>query len=164
VALLGPRIWALCRRLDPEPEDAYQAAWAHLFARLDRFDPDGPASLLTWTTTVVHRHLVDRHRRRSVRPLTPVSPLDDVLDESDDIETTVSRALEQRRLHTALTTLPETWRRILVLHHIHGRSLDDIADDEGIAVGTCKSRLFRARQRLAEVLAARPPSPLRKAR
>jgi len=163
VKQLGPRVWALCTRLDPEPEDAYQAAWAHLWPRLHRFDPTGTASLSTWTTTVVHRLLVDRHRRRSVRPFVPGGPLDDTLDtRTDDPETATARALDRSRLTAALDRLPEPQRRIVVLHHIHGMPLADIARTEGIAAGTCKSRLHRARARLAEVLAAH--APLRKAR
>lgn len=164
VRALGPRVWALCSRLDPEPEDAYQAAWAHLFLRLDRFDPAGPAQLSTWTTTVVHRLLIDRHRRRSVRPFVPAGPLDLEPDHSDDPETAVARALERERLSAAVARLPEPMRRVVVLHHIHGVPLDEVAHTEGIARGTCKSRLHRARKRLAELLATPSPAPLRKAR
>ena len=160
VAELGPRVWALCVRLDPEPDDAYQAAWAHLFPRLSRFDPAGPASLRTWVTTVVHRLLVDRHRRRSVRSQVPMGALDTEHDvHTDDPETATGRALDRERLHAALLRLPEAQRRVVVLHHIHGLPLDELAASEGIAVGTCKSRLSRARARLAQLLTPREAVP-----
>ena len=163
VKVLGPRLWALCRRLDPEPEDAYQAAWAHLFSRLDRFDVDGSASLSTWASTVTHRLLVDRHRRRQVRPFVPMGGLDEV-DTSQDAEATVARALDRRRLEAALSRLPEGARRVVVLHYIHGLPLSEIAVSEGIAVGTCKSRLHRARTQLAQLLAPATPATARRAR
>src|SRR5262245_52043687 len=67
VSAYGPMVWSLCRRLGPDPEDAYQEVWEKVFGAVDRFDPAGPATLRTWIATVTHRHLVDRHRRRQVR-------------------------------------------------------------------------------------------------
>ena len=148
---LGPRVWGLCRRLSTEPEDAYQDVWGKVFAALGRFDPAGPATLSTWVITIAHRHLVDLHRRRSVRGEVvelgdlPAPPDADPLDDR--------RAAE--RLEQALARLPEAHRRVVVLHHLHERPLEAIAQEEGVALGTVKSRLHRARARLVELLGAR---------
>lgn len=148
VAELGPRVWGLCRRLCPEPEDAYQDVWGKVFASIGRFDPAGPATLSTWVITVAHRHLVDLHRRRQVRGEVvelgelpaPAGP--DVVEERQRGE----------RIEAALQRLPESHRRVVVLHHLHDRPLDAIAREEGVALGTVKSRLHRARARLLELL------------
>lgn len=141
---------ALCRRMDPEPEDAVQEAWAHLLAHLDRIDPDHPGGLGGWIRTVVRRLLVDRHRRRGTRARVRPDP------EADGVVPIPTARLEARqrldRVRRALATLPDPWRRVVQAHHLDGRTLAAIADDEGVAVGTVKSRLHRARAQLLTLL------------
>lgn len=142
----GPPVYRLCRRLDPEPDDAFQEIWAKVLRALHAFDPHGPATLRTWLVRIAHRHLVDRHRRRSVRGV----PVD--IDEIPPVPATVEDELSEHersvRLDAALARLPEDTRRVVVLHHLEGVPLADIAAGEGCAVGTIKSRLHRARARL----------------
>jgi RNA polymerase sigma-70 factor (ECF subfamily) len=150
VAEHGGLVWALCRRLDPEPEDAWQEAWEKVVRALPTFDSGGAASLRTWLMTVVHRHLVDRHRRRCVRG--EVLEPDGVLDETPGAAASLVAAARDAALELALQRLPEAWRRVVVLHHLHELPLDVVAREEGVPVGTVKSRLHRARAALLEVL------------
>jgi RNA polymerase sigma-70 factor, ECF subfamily len=57
-------------------------------------------------------------------------------------------------LDAALATLPVEQRAILVLHHLEGRPVDEIARIFDIPEGTAKSRLFVARRALAMAIAA----------
>ncbi len=156
VERLGPLVWALCRRLDQQPEDAYQDAWAHLFAVIGRFEPHGTASLRTWVKRVVHRRLVDRHRRSKVRAV--VSPWESGMVEErvasglPGPEQLASEGRRRARLEAALEHLAPAQRRVVVLHHIHGTPLDELAEREGVALGTIKSRLHRGRARLLQLL------------
>lgn len=150
VTAIGPAVWSLCHRLSPEPEDAYQEIWAKVFAALPAFDPGGSASLKTWVVTIAHRSLVDRHRRRRTRgQVVPLEALPPVQADADERLVTRQRLA---RLEVALARLPEAQRRAVILHHLEGRSLDTIARDEGVATGTLKSRLHRARARLAQLM------------
>jgi RNA polymerase sigma-70 factor, ECF subfamily len=146
----GPRVYALCSRLAPDPEDCYQEIWEKVLGALDRFDPRGPASIGTWIATIARRHLIDRHRRRTVRgevvPIGGLASPDLALDEA------LSRRERQARVEAAVQALPEPMRRVVVLHHVHGVPLEQLAEEEGVAVGTIKSRLHRGRARLAELL------------
>lgn len=144
VAAFGGMVWALCRRLDPDPEEAYQDCWAHIIPRLDRYD-GARGSLKSFLLAIAHRRLVDRHRRRKVRRM---QPLGEVPGGTGPEEEVVARRRAQR-LERALQRLPPGQRRVVVAHHIHGRELSDIARDEGCALGTVKSRLHRARAALA---------------
>ena len=146
----GPAVLALCRRLCPDPEDAYQDVWERIFGRLHRYDPSRGTER-TWILSVTHRHLIDRHRKRVVRrilvplqrePIAPASAIEEVLD----------GRRRQVALERALQQLPAAQRRVLVLHHIHGQPLDAIARTEGVAVGTIKSRLHRGRASLSTLL------------
>ena len=119
----GPLVWSLCRRLADEPEDAYQESWERVIRGLPTWDPAGPAKLSTWIAVITHRVIV--------APARPEHGLD---------------------LERALDRLPEVWRRVVVLHHVAGLSLEEIAATEGVAVGTIKSRLHRARGALVALL------------
>jgi len=146
----GPMLYGICRRLAPDPEDCYQAIWEKIFRGLARFDPAGSAKLSTWMATIAHRHLIDRHRRRSVRGV--VLPLDELSTDAPSAEALVGAREEHQRLEVALRRLPAAQRRVVVMHHINGLPLEKIAEQEGVAVGTIKSRLHRGRARLTQLL------------
>lgn len=140
----GPLVWALCTRLDPQPEDAYQEAWERILRALPGFDPRGAAALSTWITRITHNHLVDRYRARRRRA-------GDV--DLEDLDTLPAPAVARfDDLEAAVASLPEPQRRVVVLHHLHDQPLEAIADAEGVPLGTVKSRLHRARNRLSEIL------------
>jgi RNA polymerase sigma-70 factor (ECF subfamily) len=151
----GPMIWALCRRSAPpdQVEDAYQEAWAHIFARLHRFQPEGPASLQTWLGLLTQRLLIDRHRRRSAeRGRREDLALDELLDDGPGAGELLAEAAERAQLRQGLERLPADSRRLLVAHHVEGRPLAELAREEGASLSALKSRLHRARARLAEAL------------
>ncbi len=148
----GPLVYGLCRRLAPDPDDCYQEVWEKVFRALHRFDPTGSASLRTWIATITHRHLVERHRRRQVRG--EVVPLTGLASRHESPGVAMDRARRQAALERAIRSLPEPQRRVVVLHHVQGLSLQDIAATEGVAVGTLKSRLHRGRAALARRLGA----------
>ena len=58
----------------------------------------------------------------------------------------------RERLHRAIDALPEIYRTTLVMHELEGYSHIEIAEALGVAVGTCKSRLFAARAQLRAAL------------
>lgn len=148
----GPRVLAICQRLAADPEDAFQEVWARVFANLHQFDPEGKASIGTWIRTIAHRLLVDRHRRGQVRGA--VLPFKDRAGEDSPVEEALLRRRRSAALDHALGELPDPQRRVVVSHHLGGLSLHAIAEAEGVALGTVKSRLHRARGRLAELLEA----------
>lgn len=154
VARHGALVWGLCRRLTPDPEDAFQEIWARALDALPRFDPAGPARFSTWLVTLTHRHLIDRHRRRKVRG--EVLPLGEIAAPLPSPEAALDSRRREQRLEAALAHLPEDQRRVVVLHHLAGCGLDEIAAIEGVPVGTLKSRLHRGRARLVELLGDPP--------
>lgn len=149
VAAHGARVYSLCRRLDPDADDAYQAVWEKVWLHLDDLDPER-GSTQAWLVTLTHRTLIDRHRRR--RSQGVVVPLPDIAEHRPSAPALIHAAERRAQLETALSRLPESWRRVVVLHHLEGEPLDDIAAREGVPVGTVKSRLHRGRARLAQWL------------
>lgn len=150
----GRLVFALCRRLDPQPEDAYQEIWEKVFRGLARFDTRMGPPLRAWITTVARRHLIDRHRRRSGRG--EVVQLTEAPGEPADAEQRLEQEGRLARLESALDLLPVDQRTVIVHHHLHGCDLATLADDTGVPVGTLKSRLHRGRARLAALLRRNP--------
>ncbi|MGE0591345.1 MAG: RNA polymerase sigma factor [Vicinamibacterales bacterium] len=152
--LLGDRDEAL---------DLSQEVFLRVFRTLSAFR--GQSSLRTWIYRIVVNQARNRQRwwRRRARSLQ-VS-LDEHLQACGDLACTnqplPDRLLASKetaaRLWQALERLPFDQRTALVLREIDGLKYDEIAFSLGIAVGTVKSRLTRARQALrAELLGLRP--------
>lgn len=150
VALYGGRVFALCKRLAPDPEDCYQEVWEKVLGALPRFDPGGRAPIGAWIQIIARRHLTDRHRRRVVRG--EVVPIDGLQAVDPGPDEALAKHQRRARLEAAIRRLPEAQRRVVVLHHIHGMPLLDIAREDGVEIGTLKSRLHRGRARLATLL------------
>ncbi|MFT5681248.1 MAG: RNA polymerase sigma-70 factor (ECF subfamily) [Myxococcota bacterium] len=147
----GGMVYGLCRRQAPESaEDCYQEVWEKVFAALPRFDPDGPATLRTWIGTIARRHLIDHHRRQKVRGMVREAP--DLPSPGSPVDERIDTAYRIQRLEEALTHLPPAQRRVVISHHLQGVPLTQLAEEEGVAVGTIKSRLHRGRERLAQLL------------
>jgi len=147
----GPRVWGLCTRLAAgEAEDGYQQIWEKVLRALPGFDPDGTASLDTWIGTIARRTLIDRFRRRQVRG--EVVDFEGLRSADLGPEGHVAKRQRSAMLEAALQRLPSDQRRVVVLHHLEGVPLATLAEEEGVAVGTIKSRLHRGRGRLATIL------------
>ena len=148
--LYSRRVYAVVRRLageDALAEDWAQETWIRAVRALPAFRGDSRFS--TW----LHRIAVNTalHARRSrERRAGREEPLDD--------EHVVARpqgedALLRLRLERAIAKLPEGMRRVLVLHDVEGYTHEEIGEMLGIAAGTCKSQLFKARARMRQLLA-----------
>lgn len=144
----APRVHAVVRRLagdDALAEDWAQEAWVRAFRALPTFR--GDARFSTW----LHRIAVNsalhgrrwRERRVAHEVTLPVSA-----DRSDRPDPVTLRIALQR----ALDRLPKGMRQIIVLHDVEGYTHEEIGDLLGIAAGTSKSQLFKARARLREML------------
>ena len=147
----GGMVFGLCRRLAPAyAEDCYQEIWEKVFAALPDFDPEGAASLRTWIGTIARRHLIDHHRRQKVRGAVRQAP--ELPSPGRSVDAHLDTGRQIRRLEAALTQLPPAQRRVVISHHLQGVPLALLADEEGVAIGTIKSRLHRGRERLAQIL------------
>lgn len=148
----GPVVYALCRRLCADPDDAYQDVWAKVFRALPRFDPSRSETLRSWVSTIARRHLIDLHRRARVRGTS--TSADTLVDPSPSPAQLADRTELRDHLEAALTQLPHAQRVAVVGHDIHGTPLAELAGDQGVALGTIKSRLHRGRARLAALVRA----------
>jgi len=137
-----------------EAVDLSQEVFLRVFRTIHRFR--GQSSLRTWIYRIAvnqarnkHRFWRRRHRADQVSLDEHLATHGEFVSEGD---ATPERVLAQKelatRLQTALDRLPFDQRTAIVLREIDGLSYDEIAFSLGLAIGTVKSRLTRARQAL----------------
>lgn len=134
--------------------DVFEAA----FKARHRYDT-GYESALPWLLGIATN--VIRHNRRSemrrISMLRRVWQLDHPSNEPqramDAVTTGFERREEMQQVHAALGALDDKHREILILSAGLGLSYEDIAQTLGIRIGTVRSRLSRARERLRELVA-----------
>ncbi len=143
--LLGDRDEAL---------DLSQEVFLRVFRTIHRFR--GQSSLRTWIYRIAVNQARNRHRFWRRRHRADQVSLDEHLATHGDSlsggEATPDRVPAQKelaeRLQHALDRLPFDQRTAIVLREVDGLSYEEIGYSLGVAVGTVKSRLTRARQAL----------------
>jgi RNA polymerase sigma-70 factor, ECF subfamily len=144
------RVYGLCLRMTREPhlaEDCTQETFINAWRALAQFETR--SSLGTW----LHRIAVNvtlAKRRKTVRE----EPLADLEVEEAGVESgwTLETPVEVQEIEDAIGALPEGARDALVLHALYGYSHIEAAQMLGLAEGTCKAQLHRARKLLRERL------------
>ena len=146
------RVFALCLRLSSNPElaeELTQEVFIRAWRKLGSFR--GHSAFSSWLYPLtVNVALTERRSRR--RRLARVVPTDDVMTlEPKAPAPTPETGFD---LEKAMTRLPPGARRVFVLHDVEGRTHEEIASLLGLAPGTSKAQLHRARRLLREALAS----------
>jgi RNA polymerase sigma-70 factor (ECF subfamily) len=137
-----------------EALDLSQEVFLRVFRTVHSFR--GHSSLRTWIYRIVVNQARNRQRWWRRRHRSQQVSLDQHIQEHGDLPETVDsgpdRVVGQKqlgeRIRVALDSLPFDQKTAIVLREIDGLSYDEIAFSLGIAVGTVKSRLARAREGL----------------
>jgi RNA polymerase sigma-70 factor, ECF subfamily len=143
------RLFTLAARLLGSPDeaaDAVQEAFIRAWLGLSSFRHG--ARFSTWLYRICLNAVHDQRTKR------PTAPLDEVAEPVDPRDEFVAHELSGA-LQQALATLEEEHRSAVVLYDVLGCSYAEIAELTGVAEGTVKSRIFRGRKRLAELLGTR---------
>jgi RNA polymerase sigma factor (sigma-70 family) len=130
-------------------EEATQQAFLKAWRAAKSFDPS--RELGPWLASIVRRTAIDVYRREAVRvtdPLDAVAPGDPALATEPE-QAALYDAWEVRQ---AVEELPQNEQEVVRLQHFEGLTHAEIAERLTVAVGTVKSRSFRAHQRLAALL------------
>jgi RNA polymerase sigma-70 factor, ECF subfamily len=134
----------------PELEDLAQDSFLKAYQALPRFDPGGSAKVSTWLLTIATRVALDAAKRKHV----PIQALDAAIEVAggESPEQLRERRTHGNALSDAALQLSEEQRAAFVLWHFHGFTLEEMVSALGCPPATVKTRLFRARQRLREIL------------
>ena len=143
------RVYALCLRLTADvaqAEERTQDAFVRAWERLGTFRGESAFSSWLYRLTVNEVLLGRRaERRREQRLVTTDDP--EAFEQPVDRQTGTSLDLER-----AVAALPQGAREVFVLHDVEGYRHEEIARLTGVAIGTSKAQLFRARRLLREAL------------
>ncbi len=128
--------------------EVFIEAWRHA----DRFE--ARSQVLTWLLAIARHKALSMLRKRSTDELD-----DDVIefieDPSDNPEVAMQKTERSALLQDCLKQLSPAHREIIDLVYYHERTIDDVADIIGVPQNTVKTRMFYARKRMAELMAAR---------
>ena len=142
------RVYGLCLRMTgnvSEAEDCTQEAFIQAWKTLNKFRGDSAFS--TWLHRIAVNAVLGRMRRSRreqdrVKVVAEIAPAPASIGDSGNL----------RDLSDAVDRLPEGARHVFVLHAVYGYSHEEAGNMLGIAAGTSKAQLHRARRLLAQQL------------
>ena len=132
-----------------EAEDLVQETYLRAFRFSHRFEPG--THLKAWLFQILRNLFMTFYRHREREPLVadPNNPDGGEIPMFHNEPVKDSGSVEsQIDLERALVQLPEEFRTIVILAEVEGLPLEDVAQVMNCPVGTVKSRLFRAKERL----------------
>jgi len=153
------QVFSLAYRMTGNPSDAEdlcQEIFLQVMRKIGSFE--GRSSFSTWLYRVAMNRSRDylRRKKRSPELLShegnPPERHDPHIATSGGLESVAISSEAQRLVQEALMELPVSLRAPLVLHELEGMQYHEVASLLKLPVGTVKSRIFRARIKLAEVL------------
>lgn len=138
--------------------DALQESFIKIFRHLDKFKAD--SKFETWVYRIVVNTCNDLLRKNS--PLKTVDSIYRNEDEKDTVidipdttglpEKILGQKEESQQILQCLEMLNKEQKDIVLLRDVHGFSYEEISKILGCTIGTVKSRIFRSRSRLKEII------------
>ena len=161
-ALMQPmegRVYALCLRMmgnAHDGEDCAQEAVLRIWQKLGGFR--GDAAFATWVYRVTASVCTDAIRKRSRSSHPSLEALGESGFDPADSAPTPEEAAQaddtRARMRLAIDQVPEGMRSVFLLRDVHGLSVAQTAQALRLSEGTVKSRLARARERIAASMRA----------
>lgn len=136
---------SLCRNrslADDMMQDTIVKAWA----KIDTFEPG--SNMKAWLFTILRNTYYTRHQKMK----REVSDKDGAFTDTLSVKPDHDGRLQMRDFKTAFETLPDEQREALMLVGAQGFSYEEAAGTVGVAIGTIKSRVNRARAALTELM------------
>jgi RNA polymerase sigma-70 factor, ECF subfamily len=114
---------------------------------------EGRASVSTWLLAIA-RHKALSARRRRIDAKLDAEIASTIADPADDPEAALQKKKRGELLRESLARLSPEHGEVIDLVYYHGKSVKQVAEIVGIAEATVKTRMFYARKKLAELVAA----------
>ena len=132
-----------------DASDLTQESFLRAYSRLDTFRAGG--SFLAWIRRIASNLCIDHFRRRGRPAVSLDQRLEAGMEEADSAVVGspaehLEMAEDSRRVLAAVQELPEKQRVVLVLRHVEGLKMEEIAKTLKMPVGTVKTLLFRGRK------------------
>ncbi|MER2564646.1 MAG: sigma-70 family RNA polymerase sigma factor [Myxococcaceae bacterium] len=162
VRLHQDRVYDFCVRMLNDREEAFdltQEIFLSIHQNVDKFRAD--AKLTTWIFRISRNHCLNRlkYLKRRGRGRSDEfgeaneKSISESMGGSSSPDELVVKKRERQLVHQAIEELDEEQRSLVVLRDVEGLSYDEIMEITELPEGTVKSRLHRAREKLAGILA-----------
>jgi RNA polymerase sigma-70 factor (ECF subfamily) len=162
VRLHQDRVYDFCVRMLNDREEAFdltQEIFLSIHQNVDKFRAD--AKLTTWIFRISRNHCLNRLKYLKRRGRGRSEEFGEVNERaisesmggSASPDDAVVKQRERQLVHQAIEELDEEQRSLVVLRDVEGLSYDEIMEITELPEGTVKSRLHRAREKLAGILA-----------
>ncbi len=154
-------VYNLCYRMlgqAEEAEDAAQETFLRAYTRLHQFD--NSRRFLNWILTIASHHCIDRLRKRRAHLVSlqdvPLTAYDRPAPQTP--ESIVVQREQAAEVQQWLNLLDPEYRMVLILLYWYGFSYKEIAEIQQCSIAAVKSRLHRARKKLASLMQPQPNS------
>lgn len=134
-----------------EAEDAAQETFVRAYTRLETYDPSRKFS--SWMLSIASHYCIDmlRRRRANIVSMEDLPPMVDLaMPHTMQPEQVIMKGQVADLVQQLLDTLPVAYRTPVVLRYWYDMSYREIAETMGVTESTIKTRLHRARLRLAK--------------
>lgn len=143
------KLFGICVRVlgsEAEAEDVLQEIYLIIWNRADHFDP-ARASPITWLAVIARNKAIDRLRIRQVGT-EPLESAGEVRDDAPSALDVLETGQEQNRLVGCLDELDEQQSSVIRAAFLDGATYPELAEREGVPLGTMKSWIRRGLLRL----------------
>ena len=132
-------------------EDIGQEVFLSVYQSLPRFDASRGTPFSAWLFIIARNRCIGHLRRMRGRTNIPINDIPDISAPMPSAEKILIAAEREQALQRSLDQLPEPYKNAVV-RSLCGESIEQIAREEGVSSGTVKSRLFRAREKIKQML------------
>ncbi len=145
-------VFTLAFRIVPNREDAEEIA-QDSFVKAYRYLADfrQESKFSTWLYTIVQRNAISFLRKKQM-DVQPIGDKESLVQESSNPLHILQKKSDRQMINAALALLKSEDASIISLFYLQEQSLDEIGQIMGIESGAAKVRLFRARQKLKQVM------------
>jgi RNA polymerase sigma-70 factor (ECF subfamily) len=146
-----------------DAKDITQEAFVKAYQSLAKHNPE--LAFHSWLFRIAQNLSIDLIRWKKRRQLISIDEKQDasenidgkpiqkeIADRSPDARILMDNELQNQRIQSSINSLPEQYKSVIVLRHIEGLSLEEIAQILKLPLGTVKTNLYRARNLLKEKL------------
>lgn len=153
-------VYNLCYRMlgsPTEAEDAAQEVFVKMYRRLPTYDPN--RKLASWVLSIASHHCIDVIRRRHLQT-TDIEDMPEwkpLVSDKPQPEKQFLEDEQEGRIQALVNQLEPQYRIPLIMHYWNDLPYQDICDATGLSLSAVKSRLHRARLKLAELMRNQAP-------
>lgn len=145
-------VYNLCYRMlgdHFEAEDASQETFTRAYKSMKTYDNKRPFS--TWVLSIAAHYCIDQLRKKRLN-ITHFedNPYREFPDPGPNPEVSLSNSEQQKRIRTLLNVLSDTDRAAVIMFYWYEFSYEEIATSLSLSISAVKSRLHRARTKLAQ--------------